>query len=217
MTFTLAAYRLVVEERPMPSDGSVTRWLGPLQGGDPAAARELWQRYFRRLVGLARKKLQDAPRRAADEEDVALSALYSFIQGAEGGRFPHLLDRGDLWKLLVVITTRKAAHLKRDENTLKKGGGWVQQEDLTDGDGEPLLEQIPSQEPSPELAAAVADECRRLLALLGDGTLRLREVAMWRMEGCTVEEIAARLACHPRSVKRKLELIREIWEKETAT
>jgi DNA-directed RNA polymerase specialized sigma24 family protein len=217
MAFTFVANRLVVEARPMPSDGSVTRWLGPLQGGDPAAARELWQRYFRRLVGLARKKLQDAPRLAADEEDVALSALYSFIRGAEEGRFPHLLDRDDLWRLLAVITARKAAHLKRDANRLKNGGRWVQQEDPADGSGEPLLEQIPSQDPSPELAAAVADECRRLLALLGDGTLRLREVAVWRMEGCTVEEIAARLSRDPRAVKRRLKLIREIWGKETGT
>ena len=47
----------------MPPDGSVTRWLSPLQAGDPAAAQELWKRYFRRLVGLAHKKLRQGPRR----------------------------------------------------------------------------------------------------------------------------------------------------------
>ena len=34
----------------MSSEGSVTRWLGPLQAGDPAAAQQLWQHYFRRTV-----------------------------------------------------------------------------------------------------------------------------------------------------------------------
>src|SRR5262245_61640964 len=48
----------------MPSDGSVTRWLGALQAGDPAAAQQLWERYFQRLVALARAGLQGAPRRA---------------------------------------------------------------------------------------------------------------------------------------------------------
>jgi hypothetical protein len=35
------------------------------------------------------------------------------------------------------------------------------------------------------------------------------------MEGYPVEEVAGRLGCAPRSVKRKLALIRTIWEKET--
>src|SRR5262245_43324907 len=62
----------------MPSAGSVTHWLGLLRAGDHAAAQPLWERYFSRLVGLARAKLQGLPRRAADEEDVALSAFDSF-------------------------------------------------------------------------------------------------------------------------------------------
>src|SRR5215208_3819742 len=107
----------------MSSDGSVTRWLAPLQGGDSAAAEKLWRRYFPRLVGLARKKLTDAPRRAADEEDVALSAFDSFCRLAEQGRFPGLADRDGLWKLLVVITVRKAGRLRRDEGRQKRGGG----------------------------------------------------------------------------------------------
>jgi hypothetical protein len=51
----------------MSSEGSVTQWLGLAQVGDPAAAQQLWQRYFRRLVGLARVKLRGSPRGVADE------------------------------------------------------------------------------------------------------------------------------------------------------
>src|ERR1043165_1882401 len=90
----------------MNGDGSITRWIGQLKAGDPVAAQLLWERYFRRLVGLARKKLDGAPRRMADEEDVALSAFDSFCRGAEHGRFPRLEDRDDLWRLLVVITAQ---------------------------------------------------------------------------------------------------------------
>jgi DNA-directed RNA polymerase specialized sigma24 family protein len=67
----------------MASGGSVTRWLQQLQAGDPAAVQRLWERYYPRLVGLARKKLRDAPRRLADEEDVALSAFHSFCRSAK--------------------------------------------------------------------------------------------------------------------------------------
>jgi DNA-directed RNA polymerase specialized sigma24 family protein len=199
----------------MSSEGSVTRWLGPLQEGDSAAVQPLWERYFRRLVGLARKKLRSAPRRAADEEDVALSAFDSFCRNAEQGRFPRLLDRDSLWRLLVVFTARKSAHLLRDEGRQKRGGGLTPRTGTppTRG-GEPVLEQVLSREPTPALAAEMAEQCQRLLARLGDA--ELEKIALWRMEGFGVEEIASQLGCAPRSVKRKLHLIRTIWEKETA-
>src|SRR4051794_12636924 len=96
----------------MPQDdpGSVSRWIGELKGGDPAAAQPLWDRYYARLVRLARVKLRRSrPRGAeADEEDAALSAFESFCTGMARGRFPQLADRDDLWRLLVVITARKA-------------------------------------------------------------------------------------------------------------
>src|SRR5450631_1794747 len=107
----------------MPSDGSVTRWIDQLQVGDAVAVRQLWQRYFQRLVGLARKKLADAPRSMADEEDVALSVFDSLCRQAEQGRFPDLADRDGLWRLLVVMTVRKAGYLRRHETRLKRGGG----------------------------------------------------------------------------------------------
>jgi hypothetical protein len=69
----------------MAPEGSVTRWLGLLQAGDPADAQQLWQQYFQRLVGLARKNLAGSPRRAADEEDVALSAFDTFCRNAQKG------------------------------------------------------------------------------------------------------------------------------------
>jgi DNA-directed RNA polymerase specialized sigma24 family protein len=190
----------------MPSEGSVTRWLGLLQAGESAAAQRLWERYFSRMVGLARAKLRGSPRRAADEEDVALSAFTSFWRQAEAGRFPELADRDSLWRLLVTITARKAGHQVRDEGRQKRGGTAP----VTDADS--LLGDVLSREPSPEFAAEVAEECRRLLGRLGDH--ELEEVALLRMEGYTVEEVAQRLGYAPRSVKRKLALIRTIWEKE---
>ena len=42
----------------MGSEGSVTHWLRLLQGGARAASQPLWQRYFQRLVELARARLR---------------------------------------------------------------------------------------------------------------------------------------------------------------
>jgi DNA-directed RNA polymerase specialized sigma24 family protein len=198
----------------MASDGSVSRLIDGLAVGDPAAVEKLWERYFRRLVSLARKKLADAPRRAADEEDVALSAFNSFCINVENGRFPQLLDRDGLWRLLVVVTVRKAAHLRRDEGRQKRGGGAIHQTETTRADdGSPMLEAILSKEPSPEFAALASEEHERLMRSLGND--ELRSVAQWRMEGYSVEEIAGKLNYAPRSIKRKLQLIRSIWEKES--
>jgi DNA-directed RNA polymerase specialized sigma24 family protein len=190
-------------------EGSVTRWLGQLQGGDREAAEQLWQRYFLRLVGLARQRLQGAARRAADEEDVALSAFDSFCRNAEAGRFPDLTDRESLWRLLMVLTARKAANLARDEGRQKRGGDVKV---VGESEEDHLLDQALSREPSPDFAAQVAEEYERLLRALGDG--ELEAVALGRMEGYTVNEIAARLDIAARSVKRKLQMIRGIWEKE---
>jgi DNA-directed RNA polymerase specialized sigma24 family protein len=194
------------------SEGSVSRWLGPLQQGDPAAAQQLWQRYFCRLVEQARKKLRALPQREA-AEDVALSAFDSFCRRAGLGRFPQLADRDDLWGLMVTITARKAGHLQRDARRQKRYGAAARL-GPPGHDTEPTLAQIVSREPTPEFAAQAAEECRHLLRLLGDA--ELESIALWKMEGYTVEEIAQRLGYVPRTIKRKMRLIRTLWEQELA-
>src|SRR5262249_51028850 len=113
-------------QAPMSLAGSVTAWIDELRAGDRTAAQPLWEGYFQRLVGLARQKLRGRlPTSMADEEDVALSAFDSFCRGAEQGRFPQIADRDDLWRLLFVITKRKAIDLVKHEKTIGRGGGKV--------------------------------------------------------------------------------------------
>lgn len=136
---------------------------------------------------------------------MALSAFDSFCRNAERGRFPDLTDRESLWRLLAAFTVRKATRHVRDASRLKRGGGAVE------GGSDPL-EEVFGDEPDPALAAEVAEECERLLGALGDADLK--RVAVLRMDGHSVEEVAERIGCAPRSVKRKLQLIRSIWERE---
>jgi DNA-directed RNA polymerase specialized sigma24 family protein len=199
---------------PMTDAESVTLWIHRLKAGDPGAAQKLYERYFRRLVGLARKKLQDAPRGVADEEDVASEAFWSFCHGAEHGRFPQLFDRNDLWQVLMVLTVRKAINQAKHGCRQKRGGpGPAGAAGPEAGAAEDVLDQLAGPEPTPEFAAQVADECRRLLAKLGDA--ELRAIAVWKMEGHTTAEIAARLGRAPRTVERRLQLIRKTWQEET--
>lgn len=200
----------------MPDDGSVSHWINALNGGDDVAVQQLWQRYFHRLVALARAKLQGVQRRAEDEEDVALSAFDSFCRGAEQGRFPQLNSREGLWRLLVTITARKAYDLAEREGRLKRGGGQVRGDsalgDPAASNPRPGWEAVAGNEPTPEFAAQAIEEYRRLLGQLGDD--ELRSIAVWKMEGHTNQEIAARLGCALPTVERRLRLIRKTWSAE---
>jgi RNA polymerase sigma factor (sigma-70 family) len=202
----------------MSSGGSVTRWVTALKGGDLAAAQPLWERYYRQLISLARQKLQSARRQVADEEDVVQSAFHSFFRGVARGRFPQLDDRDNLWRLLVVITARKALDQLARQHSKRRGGGTVLGESrISPGNAgwdEAAIEQVVGEEPTPEFAAQVAEQYQRLLDLLGDESLR--RVAVWKMEGHTTEEVAERLDCSRRTVTRKLETIRFIWSGEPA-
>jgi DNA-directed RNA polymerase specialized sigma24 family protein len=193
------------------AERSVTQWIKSLKEGDDGAAQKLWQRYFEALVRLARSRLRGVPKALADEEDAALNAFDSFCRGAARNRYPRLDDRDDLWRLLVVITERKALDQARHQRRQRRGGGKVcGMPEVADGDLEGRGGAgLPSPEPTPEFAALVADECRDLFGRLRDDSLRA--VARLRMEGYTNQEVSERLGCSLRTVARKLELIRWAW------
>jgi DNA-directed RNA polymerase specialized sigma24 family protein len=121
--------------------------------------------------------------------------------------------------LLAVLVLRKAADLAQRERRQKRGGGKVRGESIflpahpasATAAG---IEQVLANAPTPEAEAEMAEECRRLLALLPDD--QLRTVALWKLEGHTNDEIAAKLGCVTRSVERKLGVVRSVWKKEGA-
>ena len=193
----------------MNPDATVTQWIQQLKGGHSSAVQRIWEGYFEKMVRLARHRLADGPRAAADEEDVALSAFDSFCRGAQAGRFPQLVDRDALWPLLVAITSHKLLDLRRREGRQKRGGDWKRIESGGDSSSANILDELVSHDPTPQFACQIAEEFRRLLDSLGDETLR--SIAVWRMEGEGIDEIAARLNCVPRTVLRKIDRIRTIW------
>ncbi len=196
----------------MSSSEDVTRWFRRLEAGDREGVQKLWEGYYRRLVGLARKKLGGLPRRAADEEDVALSAFKSFCRGAEQGRFPRLGDRDDLWQVLVMITTRKAIDLVVHES--RDCRDWRRLLDRCAGDAEDssLMREVLGREPDPAFAAEVAEQVESLLGRLPDE--ELQQIAQRKLEGDTNEQIAAEIGLARATVERRLRLIRKCWGPE---
>jgi RNA polymerase sigma factor (sigma-70 family) len=179
---------------------SITRLIRALEQGRASAVGPLLEAYFERLVQLARKRLQNLPGLAGYDEDVALRSFYSLCQRVRDPiRSLHLAGRDDLWRLLATRTISRAIDLIRRHRPGEVPG---------DCDVERLL----TREPTPEEAAEMADECRRLLDLLTEP--ELRQIAMWKVEGFTNEEIASRLDCVPRTVERKVSRIRLLWRHE---
>ena len=96
--------------------------LSKLKGGDELAAAMIWERFFDRILRLSKHKLGNLPKRTLDEEDIALSALNALYVGAAEGRFRQLENRDDLWQVLCMITSRKAALAWRKDKSKKEVG-----------------------------------------------------------------------------------------------
>lgn len=185
---------------PESSDGSISQFFEGMRTGDDAAARRLWERFFPRLYALSRKVLAGRAQRAADAEDVVLSAFASFYRRAREGGFGQGLDRDNLWSLLGVIAVRKARRQARREDAQKRGGGHVLDEAAHGG-----LDFLAARP-----AADFDTYCEELLAQLRDE--ELRTIAVLRLLGHKNREIAEQLGCTERKIERKLNLIRLTWE-----
>ena len=194
---------------PDPELGSVTLFWQKLQAGDPAAVENLWQRYFPRMLGLARKTLTGRVQRVADAEDAVQSAFFAFYRQASQGLFDGILDREDLWKLLALITVRKSRRQIRHQRAAKRGGGKVADEaGLLKPDAEVAgLAELAATLPTQEFDVHLEE----LLELLDE---ELRAFALLRLFGHKNREIADQLDCTERKVERKLRLVRQVWEGE---
>ncbi len=195
----------------MPADahpGSITLAFAELRAGGPGAVDRLWQRFFPRLVAVANKTLAGYPQRVADADDAVQSAFLSFYGRAAAGEFGDLLRRDDIWRLLGVITARKAKKLARHERAAKRGGGEVLgEQELAGPDGERQLAELAATLPVQEFDLCLA-EC---LESLDEG---LRPFAVLRLLGYTNREIAQQFDCTERKVERKLNLVRLKWQRE---
>lgn len=187
--------------------------LQRVRAGDDDAIGELWNGYFQRLVRLAAKRLPANLKRAGDEEDIALSAFNSFIAGIRRDQFPDLSGPDNLWGLLITLTGRKVnAHL-RFQTRQKRGGGSVRGEsvfmDADQAKRSPGIAGVSGDQMAADLSVELEEACNTLLDQLPDA--QLRQIAVMRMDGFLVDEIADRLGLSKRATERRLQLIRRTW------
>lgn len=190
---------------------SVTQWIERLKEDDPQAAAQVWQRFFERLIPMARARLRGLTDRSVDEEDLLVSVFDRFFQAARENRFAQLNDRDDLWQILLMLTSRRVSEQYRKSNAQRRGGGRVQQlGDVVKKDDE--LRELAEGEPGPEFVVTFNDSLSLVLSHLKDQMTK--DVAVLRLEGYANQEIAVRLKISLSSVERKLRVVREAWQEE---
>lgn len=200
----------------MSSSQSISYWIAHLKDGKLQAVQQLWDRYSERLVQVAQQQLRHVPKRLGDEEDIAASVFHSLCRGAAAGRFQNVSDRDELWWLLLRITKQKTIDHIRRETAQKRGGLQTFAESDLDGpnttDAEFSLDQLMSDDPTPDYLIMLSEQFERLLSYLRDDTLR--SIALLRIEGYTMQEVAEQTGTALRSVERKAQLIRSRWQQE---
>jgi RNA polymerase sigma-70 factor (ECF subfamily) len=173
--------------------------------GDPSS-REAFERFTRRLIGLARNHLHAQLQHKVDPEDVVQSAYKSFFLRYGGDEIAaQPLD--SLWSLLSLITLRKCAdrvrHFRADCRDLAR-------ETATGSDNEPeQWRDTLGREPLPEHAVALSETIE---LVLGELEPTERPIIELSLQGFSTREVSEQLGRAERSVRRVRERVKRRLE-----
>lgn len=183
--------------------------LGRLRHGDEDAARQTFQLYARRLIGLAHVHLDGRIRQKVDAEDVVQSVFKSFFVRLGQGRF-ELASWDNLWSLLVVITLRKCGHKARDLYRQRQDLRKEACLQLFDGDSDASWQAM-AKGPSPSDAAILAETVEQILGGLKE---RERRIVELHLQGFEIAEIQAEVQRSEYTVRDVLSRVRKRLERQ---
>jgi RNA polymerase sigma-70 factor, ECF subfamily len=172
-----------------------------------ATAPADFERFTRRLIGLARNQLDARLRHKIDPEDVVQSAYKSFFQRYGEGMIA-AEDWDGLWGLLTLITLRKCADRVRYHRAGRRD---MSREAAAPADGqgtEPWRDAV-GREPTPEQAALLAETVEHLLHGLD---AEERPIVEMSLQGYSTREISTTLGRAERTVRRLRERVRKQLE-----
>lgn len=176
-------------------DAPISELLSRFQAGDDQAADQLFAHYASKLARVASQYLGAKLAAREGKDDVVQSALRTFFRRHRDCRF-RIDSSAELWRLLVMITIRKAQAKARYHTASVRD---VRAEH-TDQDGE-LLAQATARAPRPDDAAAVVDQIETLLDGLPP---QYGQILGMLLEGKHKSEIARELSISRTSVHRVL-------------
>jgi RNA polymerase sigma-70 factor (ECF subfamily) len=182
---------------------------------DPGA---VFERFSRRLIGLARGHLNTRLQYKVEPEDVVQSAYKSFfLRYGDGALAAEGWD--GLWGLLTTITLRKCAdrarfHRAERRDIYRESPLGLHQGGAAgaggDADASRWLEAA-GREPTPDQAAVLAETVEGLLRPLAADERTIVELSL---QGCSTQEISEQTGRAERSVRRIRESIRKHLERQ---
>lgn len=181
------------------------RLIDGLRQGDPKIAQEFWNQYGEMLHRLAEKNLAPGVRRRIGPEDVVQSACRTFLRRAQVGEF-QLADADSLWRLLCAITLTKVREQTRFHLRQKRGLDQEVHAAELSTIGRADFHGQTAGGPTPAEAAAFSDQFQQLLVDLDDEE---RQIVELKLQECTHEEIADKLGCSERTVRRIVKRVQE--------
>ncbi len=190
----------------MPANDVFTQLMRRLRGGEDGAAREVFERFARRLLALARSRFRKGLEGKVDAEDVVQSAYKSFFLRHRAGKV-EVRDWNGLWGLLSRIALRKCAD--RVEY-FRAGCRDVAREAAGPPPPDPGGWELEGREPTPLEAAILAETIENLLKDWEDDE---RPVVELSLQGYTAQEISLRLGRAERSVRRLRERVKKRLER----
>ena len=175
--------------------------LRGLRDGQGWAVEQFYADYATSLERLAAKHLSSPIRRRVGPEDIVQSACRTFFRRAKEGQF-QLEDSEGLWRLLTVITLAKVReqtrfHLRQRRSL--KGEAHLD----SSVDGRPAFSPAGDDLP-PEAAAEFSEQFQLLLGSLSEEE---QQVVDLKLQQFTNDEVAAKLGCSERTVRRLVKKI----------
>ena len=183
----------------MSTSHSITALLSGVKRADTDAIYALFDRCYRRVVAISRRRLDGVPCCGFDQDDVANSAFREFLDRAAVRKFKKLENRQDVWQILAMLVGDKIGDRLQYQGRKKRGEG------RPDVNLDNVV-QIISKLDDPALEAEINDAKRVFLEKLPSDDHR--GVIELLAEGQTHEEIAQALNLTLRTVDRRLEDIR---------
>jgi RNA polymerase sigma factor (sigma-70 family) len=178
----------------MSRDDQFDDLMARIRAGDDAAETVVFRRFVRQLIALAARQFDVGTRDRIDVEDVVLSAYKSFFLRNNRGDFD-LGGWDELWALLAIITLRKCRKRKRFMRARRRDAArerlWPK--------GADAAGLIPDRAPTPVQAAIFAETVEQLFQATSEHD---RPVVEQILAGYTAEEVARRLNCSERTVRR---------------
>lgn len=168
---------------------------------EPARAEDVFRRFGRRLVALARRRIHGRLAHRIDPEDVVQSAFKSFFIRHQDGRL-QVWNWNSLWGLLTRITVRKCADRAEYLRAARRDVG---REAADAADADPQWQTATDREPSAHEVAVLAETVE---ALFHGFDATDRPVLELCLQGHSAAEISLRLGRAVRSVQRLRERVR---------